>query len=360
MDTNRWYKIPVNNGISGDGGKFHIYASRGSSDNLCLFFAGGGVVWDEYTAARPVTALKALSGHPTFYWNNLRSVTTFMNIQQGITAVRNPLNPFCDWNIVVISYSTGDFHLGNGDFPYKNEAGEDSVLHCHGFMNTCLSLDAACRLFPSPEKILIAGDSAGGFAVPAFAGIIREKYYPDCSDITLFSDSSILKNAHWAEISDNVWHAPDMIRSRIKSDNLILDLYRNVYENYGESFRYLFAGSSRDQVLSAYQSAVNGGDYVSNESTLNTYHDNLCDTVHRLEEITMSFRFFIYDKKLLPLPDSILPDSSPIPMLSSGTVHTAVRNPLFITMRSDGVSMAEWLHDAVTGDLYSAGRGLIS
>ncbi len=360
MELQHWYKVPVQAGISGDGGDFHIYVSHGKSNNLCLFFAGGGVVWDEYTAARPVTAVKALSGNPTFYWNNLRSLTTFMNIQQGITAVQNPFNPFKNWNIVVISYSTGDFHLGDGDFPYTDENGSEAVLHCRGFQNTIQSLDIALSFFPSPDKVLIAGDSAGGFAVPAYAGIIREKYYPSCKDLTLFSDSSLLINKDWKKTAKSVWHTPDVIRSMITGDNLIMDLYRSVYEKYGDSFRYLFAGSSRDQILSAYQNAVNGGAYTANKKALDTHHRNLVETVRGLEDITMDFRFFIYDWKLLPLPDSFMQQTAPIPVLSSGTVHTAVRNPLFLSMHSDGVSMAEWLSDAVKNNLYSAGRGLVS
>jgi hypothetical protein len=53
-------------------------------------------------------------------------------------------------------------------------------------------MKVAKKLFPSPEEILIAGNSAGAFAIPALSGEIVDDYYPDAKDITLFSDSGQL------------------------------------------------------------------------------------------------------------------------------------------------------------------------
>ena len=42
-----------------------------------------------------------------------------MNINVGITDIASDKNPFKDWSFVVITYATGDFHIGNNDYPYK-------------------------------------------------------------------------------------------------------------------------------------------------------------------------------------------------------------------------------------------------
>ena len=68
----RWYRVPLPEGISGDGSGYHTYISKGRSNNLCIILSGGGVAWNEYTAARPVTGGKVAAGLPNFYWNNLR------------------------------------------------------------------------------------------------------------------------------------------------------------------------------------------------------------------------------------------------------------------------------------------------
>ena len=144
-----WYRVPLKKGLSGDGSEYYIYVKLADPDKLCVFFSGGGVAWNEYTAARPVTGGKVASRQPNFYWNNLRPFTQIMNINVGITDIRNEANPFRDWSFVVITYATGDFHVGNHDYPYKAEDGSDEILHFHGYVNFLESMKVAKELFPA-------------------------------------------------------------------------------------------------------------------------------------------------------------------------------------------------------------------
>ena len=130
-----WYRIPIPEGLSGDGSGYHIYLKKAESSHLCVFLSGGGVAWNEYTAARPVTGAKVAAGLPNYYWNNLRPFTQIMNINTGITELGNLRNPFDHWNMVVITYATGDFHVGDTDFPYTAEDGSQQILHFHGHIN---------------------------------------------------------------------------------------------------------------------------------------------------------------------------------------------------------------------------------
>ena len=59
-----WYRVPLPDGISGDGSSYHTYVSKGKQNNLCIIISGGGVAWNEYTAARPVTGGKVYVGNP--------------------------------------------------------------------------------------------------------------------------------------------------------------------------------------------------------------------------------------------------------------------------------------------------------
>ena len=61
---------------------------------------------------------------------------------------------------------------GNHDFPYEAEDGSQQILHFHGHGNFRAGMEAGKRYFPQAEKLLIAGDSAGAFAVPALTGEI--------------------------------------------------------------------------------------------------------------------------------------------------------------------------------------------
>ena len=81
----QWYRVPVEGGKTADGSEYHIYIKKGASDHLCVFLSGGGIAWNPYTAARPVTGGRVLAWHPNYYWSNLRPFTQVFNIGIGIT-----------------------------------------------------------------------------------------------------------------------------------------------------------------------------------------------------------------------------------------------------------------------------------
>ena len=65
-----------------------------------------------------------------------------------------------------------------------------------------------------------------------------------------------------------------------------------------------------------------------------------------LKKITPRFGLFIYPWKM--------------PLSFGGTVHTAVRHQTFYLATPDGVSMAEWLGDAVDGNVYDCNLSLLT
>ena len=122
-EPHQWYRVPVEGAKTADGSEYHIYVKKGASDHLCVFLSGGGIAWNPYTAARPVTGGKVLAWEPNYYWSNLRPFTQVFNIGIGITDNSARRNPFRDWNFVVITYATGDMHLGRNTYTYTDEDG---------------------------------------------------------------------------------------------------------------------------------------------------------------------------------------------------------------------------------------------
>ncbi len=57
-----WVKLYLEKGLSGDGSPYHIYLRRGSPRKLCIFFSGGGIAWDSYSASRPFSGGRLLAG----------------------------------------------------------------------------------------------------------------------------------------------------------------------------------------------------------------------------------------------------------------------------------------------------------
>ncbi|MBQ7614639.1 MAG: pectin acetylesterase [Butyrivibrio sp.] len=341
-----WYRVPLERGLSGDGSEYYIYVKLADPDKLCVFFSGGGVAWNEYTAARPVTGGKVAAGQPNFYWNNLRPFTQLMNINVGITDIVSEKNPFRDWSFVVITYATGDFHVGCNDYPYKTEDGRDDVLHFHGYVNFNESMKLSKSLFPNPSKLLIAGNSAGAFAVPALAGEIVDRYYPKTGNVTLFSDSGLLLYKHWRRTAKHIWQAKESIWKPIHSDNITLDWYKDLYERYGDRFRYLYSSSDRDYILSAYYNDIVNRKYKTDSDVQEEYFQQNKKMIAELKEITPYFGMYVNDWK--------------IPLITfGGTVHTSVREPHFTLLAQNGITMAEWLKDAVEGKVYDVGLDLL-
>ena len=341
-----WYRVPLERGLSGDGSEYYIYVKLGDPDKLCVFFSGGGVAWNEYTAARPVTGGKVAAGQPNYYWNNLRPFTQIMNINVGITDIVSEKNPFKDWSFVVITYATGDFHVGNNDYPYKAEDGSDEVLHFHGYVNFLQSMAVSKELFPKPKQILIAGNSAGAFAVPALAGEIADNYYPSVKNITLFSDSGQLLYKNWRKTAKNIWQCKESIWKPIRTSNITLDWYKDLYDKHGERFRYLYSSSVRDYLLSAYYNDIINKKYKSDSLVQEEYFRQLQEMVAELKKLTPHFGIFLNEWK--------------IPLITmGGTVHTSVREPHFTLFSQNGITMAKWLKDATDGKVYDVGLDLI-
>ncbi len=342
----KWYKVPIEKGMSGDGSEYHIYVKLADPKKLCIFFSGGGVAYNEYTAARPVTGGKVAAGLPNYYWNNLRPFTQIMNINVGITDIFTDKNPFRDWSFVVITYATGDFHVGNNDYPYKGEDGEDYVLHFHGYVNFTESMKVAKSLFPNPSTLLIAGNSAGAFAVPALAGEIVDDYYPKARNITLFSDSGQLLYKNWRKTAKSIWMTKESIWKPIHGDNITLEWYKDLYEKYGDRFRYLYSSSAYDYLLSAYYNDIIRKKYKTDQEVQLDYYRQLKEMVAELKALTPDFGMFINDWK--------------IPLITmGGTVHTSVREPHFLFFTQDGITMAKWLIDACEGKVYDVGMELL-
>ncbi len=341
-----WYRVPIPMGKSGDGSEYYIYVKLADPKKLIIFFSGGGVAWDEYTAARPISGGKVAADLPNYYWNNLRPFTQIMNIDMGIMNMKDTENPFKDFSIIDITYATGDFHVGNNEFPYQGEDGEQHVLHFHGYMNFMESMCISKNMFPSPKKLLIAGNSAGAFAVPALSDEILSMWYPDVKDVTLLSDSALLLYKKWNYTAREVWNAPEPICRPIDSDNITLCWYRNLYKKYGEKLKYLYSSSTRDYLLSAYYSDVTYKKYKTDSDVQDAFYKQLVEMVKELKEITPNFYMFINNWE--------------IPIITKkGTVHTAVREPYFTRFTQDDVTMSRWLYDAVNGNLYDVGMDLL-
>ena len=125
-----------------------------------------------------------------------------------------------------------------------------------------------------------------------------------------------------------------------------LDWYRHLHEKWGNKLQYLYAGSPRDYLLSAYYNDMVNGKYKSDRAVQENFEKQMRKMVAGLKEITPDFGIFLY--------------SFHAPFHLNGTVHTAVRHPWFYQRTQAGISIAEWLADALNGKVYDVNKELLS
>ncbi len=350
-----WYKVPIPEGKCADGSDYHIYVRKGTTDKLCVFFSGGGIAINEYMAARPVNGGSVAAWLPNYYWNNLRLFTQVMNINVGITKNGGD-NPFDDWNFVIITYATGDMHVGNNRFIYhvledsedgSAKKGDEAVLYFHGYENFMAAMRYGKKLFPTAEKLLIAGESAGAFAVPALAEQIVGEFYPACRDVTLFSDSAQLLYKNWKHTLRDVWNAREELWKDVGGKNLTLEWYRGVCRRQASRFRYLYSGSVTDYLLSAFYNDMTNKVYNTDTQIQEDYYRQMQKMIAELRKLSPEFSFFIHEWH------------RPLSMYKGGTIHTAVRQPEFTLRTQDDVTMAYWLSECVEGRAFDVGMQLM-
>ena len=109
-----WNRIagPHGTGCSHDS-SYAFYVKPGASDQLTIYFQGGGACWNGGTCG--------LNGQPTF--DPAVDSTDAPGNFNGILDVANPANPLKDHSIVYVPYCTADVFLGNRSVGCTRPAG---------------------------------------------------------------------------------------------------------------------------------------------------------------------------------------------------------------------------------------------
>ena len=332
-----WYRITPDGALSSDGSQWHGLIKLGDEDKVAIYFYGGGVSVDEYTAAWP-EGTEAGGG---FYNPAIQN--------DGLEAMGfgNPSgkNPFRDWTILVFPYSTADFHCGTGDYPYTAKDGTQKVLYHHGYTNMTLFMDKAMQYVKNPDTVLITGFSAGSFGTSLLANDILTDYFPDAENTTIFADSSFLLNDNFKDIAENVWHAPEVIVNRLHSNNIVLDSLQALSNDHPNT-KILYSCSVRDSALTSVQNYFDIGDDIATEEGGAKFQANLKEMVSAVKE----------------LPNSVILiwDAYRDAMIPSLTGHTIMMLPTFIEEGIiPGITAADWVMNGVNGNIQDYGLELL-
>ena len=344
--TGKWYGIPLKGCVSSDGKEVHAGFRKGTENKLVILLFGGGVSWNEFMAARP----NSVYGNPdkiSFYACGDGGLVADLAARIGIhTLSKKESNPFRNWNMLAIPYTTGDFHCGTGDFPYTALDGSKQVLHHHGYTNYRAALHETMKhIGHNPEQILVTGFSAGGFGTALLTDDVM-RTFPNCSDVTSYVDSGFMIYPGWPEVARNVWKAPKEIAERIHSDNITLDCLQALKQDHGDRVKIAFSCSTRDAALSEYINYVEKDQLYADKESGIKFQKELKQMCDALQQAIPNIALYIFDT----------PDENAAKKAEGLTKHCIGAADKMVV---EGITAAQWLWDAVCGNPKQIGLSLL-
>lgn len=166
--ANEWTTIRPGGGtVCSDGSPYSFSVKPAASDRLAIFFNGGGACWSAETcnpkAERPV------------YYSTVSFPGNNPATRSGIFDATRPDNPLREWSVVVVTYCTGDVHLGARRVEYVSGKNKFFIEH-KGYRNSTAVLAWAFKHYPAAQSVLVTGSSAGAIAAPFYAGVVAKRY----------------------------------------------------------------------------------------------------------------------------------------------------------------------------------------
>ncbi|MCQ6561155.1 pectin acetylesterase-family hydrolase [Paenibacillus mendelii] len=320
--------------VSADGSDYFLFAKKGESDQLIIYFSGGGVAWDAETAARPISLANLVkSGGEIKYY--FESIPFFKpGTLGGILDSNHADNPFKDWNIVYIPYSTGDLHIGNAVKEYADKDGKPFTMRYNGKTNTLEALDWIESHYGNQSKVLIAGESAGGFGAAFWAPEIAGRY-PNAR-IYQYSDGSYLNTERWPDIIEDEWNTGFTATFGYTiSGDLISSVFEANRSRLPDDAILLQSNTIHDELLFDFEKDLNG-DGSGDAEYLERWSERMLRSAGHLAETLPGYYYYITDYGRNEK--------------SGRTPHTLSPSNLFYKAEQDGVKLRDWLDDAVNKD----------
>ena len=342
-EQGKWYRIHGDDCMAANGDQTYADFQLGCENKLLIFFCGGGVSWNEYTAARPSSFYQP--DMKNGYYSIQVDLFTDLIRSQGIFE-DSERNPFRNWAKLVVTYDTGDFHCGAGDFPYTAADGSKRLCHHHGYKNYRKFMETVTGFVSAPEMLVVSGCSGGGFGAALLADDVMN-IYPECENVTCLVDSAFFPLDDWHSVAKNVWHAPKEIVERIHTDNITLDVLQALYRERGKKVKILLTSSIKDAGLSRMVNLIKNGSFTFSRQSGEQFKAWLKEMMAQVQETLPDAGMYIFN----------IPDKGQ--KKTDLTIHCIIGEKLVFEHRVGGKTCAEWIDEAINGNVRSYGSELL-
>ena len=301
----KWYRVTTSEMKTSEGDKYRALFKKGSENKVLIYFAGGGVSFNEDMAREDTYNTKEVA------------IDMLANLTMNMGGIASDVegSPFEDWSIILFPYATGDFHAGTGEFHYTDTDGKEKILYHNGYVNYTETMKKVMEQagINDADTVLVTGYSAGGFGAALLAKDVFTNYFPDAKSKNVLVDASLLLNNNWHSIATDVWQTPKEISDKLVSNNLTLDCFASLHNKYGDDIHLLFDCSTRDGDLAKVQNYFDDGIMDVDEKQADEFQQILKEAIPEFKEAGVSL--FIWDG--VPWYDD----------LRNMTAHTIIATP---------------------------------
>lgn len=318
-----WETVPVPEGICSRGTPYSFFYREGSSDDLLIFFEGGGACWNGATCQ---FGTDYTSGGPLF-----KDKVAFPDEEEhtGIFDLDNAANPFTDYDIVYVSYCSADVHSGGTEMIYQvpesslARRGYPVRIHHNGANNASAVLDWTYANYPDPSSVALMGCSAGSYGAIVHAYNVMGNY----SDIpvTHLSDAGVgVVPPGWSAF-ENWGFLENLPAELVEAGQMsyetftLNDLYAQTAAAYPNNTFAQYTTVADTTQIQFY--AIQGGDPHQWPQGMQT----------RLTELSMT----------VPNFDAYI---------AGGSSHCILPEPHFYTMEIAGVNFRDWVAARLAGE----------
>ena len=296
-----------------DGSPYRFFVHPGDPAKLLVEFEGGGACWSALTCQLDVYTRRITTDPES---------ARQQGQLQGIYDRSNPENPFRDFTHVYVPYCTGDLHWGNVTQNYPGAQGPYTIRH-KGAVNAAAALSWASSNVIAPQKLAVAGCSAGGYGATLWAAQLLARY-PGASAVQLSDSAAGVAPPAFFQTLVPAWNVaaawpsfiPSLALDRLDPARFTLaDLYSGVAGYYPLAAFSQF-NTLQDSTQTFFYSLTKG-----EIATPQEWSSRMQEQLAVIRAANANFSSY----------------------LAPGTQHCVINRPEFYTTQVGGVRLSEWV-----------------
>ena len=239
------------------GDEYKFYFKAGKEDRLVVYFAEGGACWDSATCIGSLdedgNGKVNKREESDFVYIGSMDKANDPSLMGGLFNFDRSANPYADWSMLFLPYCTGDVHVGSSDtrYPFPQNLGGSRTIHHRGADNFFYAMHWLTDVHPDvePDKILVAGSSAGAYGAAFNFPWVRE-FYPDADEVFLASDAGVGVLTEFTE-SDGTTKNTDEFSGAVFGEESVWGIDETIHP-YLQSALDDYAGSGTPVIPAVY------------------------------------------------------------------------------------------------------------